>query len=375
MKFIILQESALIIEKDVNFTPTILKKPHDKIFTTSFCKKHMEKFGTGKISHGKGWKTSNNNTFIPVGYIMPPKEANNSNMHSLPLDDTNPYFGDIIVYCVNKENKLIDLTEEDYIEFYSASFENASSSDEDIDEDEEYYVMNEIENGLSDSEIDYGEGDEDEAEDDEMDEVEDDEMDEVEDDIEVEDDEMEEDKNQIIDELKDTETSVILREKIVNYFNKLLDDKELSHKIEIGIIQFAKENAEKNRIPRNWDNPLFKKIYINKARSLYTNLDENSYVKNINFKQKIIVGSIKVEDIPHLTFQQVFPEHWKTMMDDLHKKSELLYEEKLEAMTDQYKCSRCKSRKCTYYELQTRSADESMTIFITCITCGNRWKQ
>ena len=89
MKFIILQESPLIIEKDVNFTPTILKKPHEKIFTTSFCKKHMEKFGTGKISHGKGWKTSNNNTFIPVGYIMPPKEANNPNMHSLPLADAH----------------------------------------------------------------------------------------------------------------------------------------------------------------------------------------------------------------------------------------------------------------------------------------------
>ena len=52
-----------------------------------------------------------------------------------------------------------------------------------------------------------------------------------------------------------------------------------------------------------------------------------------------------------------------------------MYEEKEEAMTDQFKCGRCKSRKCTYYELQTRSADEGMTTFITCINCGNRWKQ
>ena len=46
-----------------------------------------------------------------------------------------------------------------------------------------------------------------------------------------------------------------------------------------------------------------------------------------------------------------------------------------EAMTDQFKCGRCKSRKCIYYELQTRSADEGMTIFITCLNCGNRWRQ
>ena len=30
--------------------------------------------------------------------------------------------------------------------------------------------------------------------------------------------------------------------------------------------------------------------------------------------------------------------------------------------------------KCTYYQLQTRSADEPMTTFVTCINCGNRWK-
>ena len=47
---------------------------------------------------------------------------------------------------------------------------------------------------------------------------------------------------------------------------------------------------------------------------------------------------------------------------------------KKEAMTDQFECKRCKSRETAYYEVQTRSADEPMTIFITCLNCGNRWK-
>ena len=156
---------------------------------------------------------------------------------------------------------------------------------------------------------------------------------------------------------------------------ELLEDSELCSSIEDAIIQFSKEKAERERIPRNWENMLFRKIYLNKARSLYTNLNTESYVKNPNFKKKMLSGKIKAEDIPGLTFQQVFPEHWKKMMDEKYKKEQMLYEEKQEAMTTQYKCGRCKSRKCTYYELQTRSADESMTIFITCITCGNRWKQ
>jgi DNA-directed RNA polymerase subunit M/transcription elongation factor TFIIS len=39
-----------------------------------------------------------------------------------------------------------------------------------------------------------------------------------------------------------------------------------------------------------------------------------------------------------------------------------------------FKCGKCKGVKTTYYQMQTRSADEPMTSFITCTTCGNRWK-
>ena len=85
-------------------------------------------------------------------------------------------------------------------------------------------------------------------------------------------------------------------------------------------------------------------------------------------------GTLSLESIA-MSFQELYPEHWKKMMDEKYKRDKMLYEEKAEAMTDQFKCGRCKSRKCTYYELQTRSADEAMTTFITCLNCGNRWKQ
>ena len=54
---------------------------------------------------------------------------------------------------------------------------------------------------------------------------------------------------------------------------------------------------------------------------------------------------------------------------------ELKYKLKPEAMTDQFKCGKCYNRSCSYYEVQTRSADEPMTQFITCLVCKNRWKQ
>jgi DNA-directed RNA polymerase subunit M/transcription elongation factor TFIIS len=39
-----------------------------------------------------------------------------------------------------------------------------------------------------------------------------------------------------------------------------------------------------------------------------------------------------------------------------------------------FKCGKCKSKKTTYYQMQTRSADEPMTTFVTCTLCANRWK-
>jgi transcription elongation factor S-II len=57
-----------------------------------------------------------------------------------------------------------------------------------------------------------------------------------------------------------------------------------------------------------------------------------------------------------------------------HATNEAVRGQKKEASTDAFKCGKCKQRKCTYYQLQTRSADEPMTTFVTCVNCDNRWK-
>ncbi|KAF5477715.1 hypothetical protein F2P56_004332 [Juglans regia] len=49
-----------------------------------------------------------------------------------------------------------------------------------------------------------------------------------------------------------------------------------------------------------------------------------------------------------------------------------LWKEK--ASTDMFKCERCGEHKCSYYQMQTRSADESMTTYVTCVNCNNHWK-
>ncbi|KAA8492982.1 Transcription elongation factor S-II [Porphyridium purpureum] len=44
------------------------------------------------------------------------------------------------------------------------------------------------------------------------------------------------------------------------------------------------------------------------------------------------------------------------------------------ASTDEFPCPKCKKREVSYYQMQTRSADEPMTSFFTCQPCGHKWK-
>ena len=148
----------------------------------------------------------------------------------------------------------------------------------------------------------------------------------------------------------------------------------LSRQIEQQLFNSTIRVAKRRFIQRRWDNPLFKQLYISKIRSFYSNISD-SYVGNPNFKQKILSGEIKIKQISSLSVYDIYPENWTELLDKKIKRDKLKYEMKPTAMTDQFKCRKCSSRSCSYYEVQTRSADEPMTQFISCLDCGNRWKQ
>ena len=167
------------------------------------------------------------------------------------------------------------------------------------------------------------------------------------------------------------------RQKTLEILLSLIEDKEkyldYFKDLERVIFNYTIETSVKKNIVPSW-NHIFTTIYINKVRSLYTNLNPNSYLKNKRLLLRLLKKEFTPEQLINMSYQELFPENWKELIDEKYRRNKVLYETKKEAMTDQFLCKRCKSRKTCYYEVQTRSADEAMTIFITCLNCGNRWK-
>lgn len=54
------------------------------------------------------------------------------------------------------------------------------------------------------------------------------------------------------------------------------------------------------------------------------------------------------------------------------KKAQVPMAEK--SISDSLECGRCKQKKVSYTQAQTRAADEPMTTFCECMACGHRWK-
>lgn len=166
-----------------------------------------------------------------------------------------------------------------------------------------------------------------------------------------------------------------IRNKCVKMIYKHLEDEKKSRLIEKDIYNSVIDDSKKKNIKRSWGCIVFKSLYLSRIRSLYSNIKSDSYIQNLTFKSRILEDVIKSDNISSMSHVDIFPERWKILIEEKMKKEKLRYELKPEAMTDMFKCRRCGSRSCTYYEMQTRSADEPMTQFITCLDCNNHWKQ
>jgi transcription elongation factor S-II len=168
--------------------------------------------------------------------------------------------------------------------------------------------------------------------------------------------------------IREIEDSVLFRNKIISYLDNKIKNEEISKNLEKGIYNYTLKSCEEKNLIKKWSNNLFVLIYIQKVKSILFNL------KNEKIFNDLINKKFKAHEMVFMNHQELQPEKWNDLIEAKKIKDENKFSPKIEASTDDFTCFKCKSNKCTFYQLQTRSADEPMTTFVTCLNCGNRWK-
>lgn len=172
------------------------------------------------------------------------------------------------------------------------------------------------------------------------------------------------------------------RLKVFEKFNQLLlqynleykyayipdDIQKMSLNLERGIFNKAITNCTS----REW-NTLLKNKYIQTAVRIYTNLNPQCYLKNNTLIHRFFNKEFNEFEVSDFGPEKLFPERYNERMTALIAAQPKVGETQ-EQPDGAFVCGKCKSKKTTYHQLQTRSADESMTTFVQCTNCKNRWR-
>jgi len=130
--------------------------------------------------------------------------------------------------------------------------------------------------------------------------------------------------------------------------------KDIAKLIIKSINNFSIQYSTENEIPT-----LINQIYESKFEEIVNALTKSPNLLN-NEKDAINSAFMKPEEL--------FPENYEKII----KKKELEEYKKNEVQsTSAFTCSKCKQKKCSVVQKQTRSGDEPATTFVTCLECGH----
>jgi transcription elongation factor S-II len=161
-----------------------------------------------------------------------------------------------------------------------------------------------------------------------------------------------------------------LRAYVNTQLTKFVDgDDKLAKNIEIAIFNWVVRRFKKES---SWENKAFRELYKTRFFEIKRALLES------DLKKRILEKTVKLKDLVVMNPDQLMPEGPYATAINTARTRELEIEAIKAKKDDEYEgifmCKKCKSKKTTYYQLQTRSADEPMTTYVECLDCNNRWK-
>ena len=181
-------------------------------------------------------------------------------------------------------------------------------------------------------------------------------------------------EKQLNESIPRNEIRINVLQNIVKLFKDILDSSECDI-LEQEIYNVTLQEAEEKHIVKDWSINIFVSMYKALVRKIVGNLYGKSYIKNNELLVRYKKKEVSLKEICRMNHYELFKSKWNERIE--HQK--LIEKRQIEGnksmATDQFLCKRCHKRECTYYEMQTRSADEPMTIFINCLNCGQNWRQ
>ena len=180
---------------------------------------------------------------------------------------------------------------------------------------------------------------------------------EIEDEQEVEEEETEEKEKRDVPTLHTIHSANVFVE---HPLRNLVKERFSSEAIENAILHRCIRDAQSWFIDIDWSTPAFLEMYRSRAIEL--------------FAAKRLAETMSADEFANTSCMDRHPERWVDLMKKVAERDRAMYSKKKTANIQMY-CSGCKRKtNCDYYQVQTRSADEPMTTFVTCLECDKRWK-
>ena len=140
----------------------------------------------------------------------------------------------------------------------------------------------------------------------------------------------------------------------------------LALELEAGCVNYSVAYTKK-RTEQSWDNPLFRLVYRYRSKVV-----ARALAGNARFARMVVEsapGAVR-EAASGLPDFDLLPSRWdaprKAVLDRRHATDKLAVQ-----ISSSDQCERCEKYECVRTEVQTRSADEAMTVIIRCMACGH----
>ncbi|KAL2199897.1 transcription factor S-II, central domain-containing protein [Corynascus similis CBS 632.67] len=113
--------------------------------------------------------------------------------------------------------------------------------------------------------------------------------------------------------------------------------------------------------------------YRNKIRGLMTSLKRKD---NPELGRRVLKGEISPEKFVVMTDEELASDAQRERDRALERENMLKAQVPMaqKSISVDLQCGKCRQKKVSYSQAQTRSADEPMTTFCECTVCGHRWK-